>query len=247
MEKPIVKMVNIHKWFGKIHAVNDVDFTVNPREIIGLVGDNGAGKSTLIKILSGIYPPDKGKIYFEDRKVKISSPKNAMDLGIETVYQEQALVLQESVARNIFLGREPTRFMGFLDKKRMEKESMKILENIGLDIRSPHLIVKNLSGGERQGTAIARAMYFKAKIVVLDEPTIALSVGEAKQVLDFVKGLKNQGISSVFITHNLYHVYPVADRFVVLSHGKKTGDIGKRNTSINELTKLIMSGETARI
>ena len=236
-----MEMVNIHKRFGKVRALAGVNFVIEHEEIVGLVGDNGAGKSTLIKILSGIYPANEGQTFVEGRKVKISSPGDAMRMGIETVYQEQALAIQLSVARNIFMGREPVKFMKFLDRRKMAKEPIRILKNIGLHIESPNKVVKLLSGGERQGVAIARAMYFKAKVLILDEPTIALSVKEAQQVLQFVRQLKDQGISSIFITHNLYHVYPIADRFVVLSHGKKVGDVRKEDISIDDLTKLIVS------
>jgi simple sugar transport system ATP-binding protein len=235
-------MVNIHKWFGKVHAVNGVDFTVGHDEVVGLVGDNGAGKSTLIKILSGIHRPNEGKIFFDGKEVKISSPRDAMRMGIETVYQEQALCPEVSLARNIFMGREPTRFLGLLDKKEMNNKSMEILKDMGLHVGSPDTIVKTLSGGERQGVAIARTMHFKAKLLILDEPTMALSVKEAQRVLQFVKRLKEQGIATVFITHNLYHVHPVVERFVVLSRGRKVADVRKMDTSIDELAKLIIAG-----
>jgi simple sugar transport system ATP-binding protein len=172
-------MVNIHKWFGKIYALKGVDFCVNRAEVVGLVGDNGAGKSTLIKILSGVYPPDIGEIFFEEKRVSFKSPKNAIELGIETLYQDIALVPQMDVARNFFLGREITKDLGpvkFLDLKRMAQESLKSLEAIGLRIADPRISVENLSGGQRQGVALARAMYFKRKLVILDEPTNNLSV-----------------------------------------------------------------------
>ena len=241
-ETPLVKMVNIHKWFGKVHALKGVDFEVWKGEIVGLVGDNGAGKSTLIKILSGVYQPDKGEIYFEGKKVKIPSPAFARALGIETVYQDQALVPYMDVMRNVFMGREICKKLGFLDLKAMEEKSMEALRNLGLRIRSPRALVALLSGGEREGVAIARAMFFKAKLVILDEPTVALSIKEAQKVLEFVKQLKDQGISCIFISHNLYHVYPVADRFVVLSRGRKVADVKKEQTSIEELAEIIVSG-----
>ncbi len=236
----LVKMVNIHKWFGKVHAVRGVDFEVKSAEIVGLVGDNGAGKSTLIKVLSGFHQPDEGEIYFEGKKVKINSPRDARRLGIETVYQEQALAPHMSISRNIFMGREPVRSLGFLDRDIMNKESMKALRSIGLELRSPDDLIGMLSGGERQGVAIARAVHFKAKLVILDEPTVALSIKEAQQVLEFIKQLKKEGIAAIFITHNLYHVFPVAERFVVLNQGKKVGDVRKEETSIEELSELII-------
>ena len=242
----LVEIVNIHKWFGKVHALKAVNFAIGYGEIVGLVGDNGAGKSTLVKILSGIHPANKGEIFVEGRKAKISSPKDAMRLGIETVYQDQALAPQMSIARNIFMGKEPARFMGFLDMKKMAQESIRVLEDIGLHIESPNKIVKLLSGGERGGVAIGRAMYFKAKLVILDEPTAALSVKETHEILRFIAQLKGQGISFVFITHNLYHVFDIADRFVVLSHGKKVGDVDKEKISIEDLTQLVISGARSK-
>jgi simple sugar transport system ATP-binding protein len=235
-------MRDIHKRFGKVRALSGVDFAVGHNEIVGLVGDNGAGKSTLIKILSGIQVADKGEIYCEGRKVNISSPKDAMTLGIETVYQEQALVPEMSIPRNIFMGREPVGPVGLLNKKLMVEKSVEILKDIGLDMRSPNMAVKNLSGGERQGVAIARAMHFRARLLILDEPTMALSVKESQQVLQFVSRLKHQGTSCIFITHNFYHAYPIADRFVVLSRGKKVGDSRKEDTSIDKLVELVTSG-----
>lgn len=239
---PLVKLVNIHKWFGRVSALEGVDLSADYNEIVGLVGDNGAGKSTLIKILSGVYSPDKGEIRWEGKKINFSSPKNAIKLGIETIHQEAALVDKMNIMRNIFIGREPViRFgpMGWLNMKKMASESMRALEGVALYLRSPQALVEELSGGQRQGVAIARAMYFKTKLLVLDEPTNNLSVKESKRILRSVTELKEQGISSIFITHNLYHVYPIADRIVVLSHGKKVGEFKKEETSIDDLTELI--------
>lgn len=240
----LVKMVNIHKRFGGVVALRGVDFTVGYNETVGLVGDNGAGKSTLIKILTGVHQPDKGEIYFEGRRVKIRTPMDAIKLGIETVYQERALCDDMNIPRNFFIGREPSKSFGIiksLDVKRMEETSMSILREMGLRIKNPNVEVKFLSGGEKQGVAMGRAIYFKPKLLVLDEPTIGLSIKESQKVLDYVSQLKREGISIVFISHNLYHVYPVADRFVVLRSGEKIADLKKKDTSINELTKLIIS------
>jgi len=240
----LVEMINIHKWFSGVCALKGVDFAVRYGEIVGLLGDNGAGKSTLIKILSGFYPPDVGKIIFEGEERAFTSPREARALGIETIYQEAAMVPKMSVMRNIFMGRELSRLkiasLGYLDIARMEEESMKALEGVGLRLRSPHALVEELSGGQRQGVAIARAMYFKSKLVILDEPTNNLSVKESEKVLEFIRELKRQGISSIFISHNLYHVYPVADRIVVLSHGEKIGDYFKEETSVEEITRLMV-------
>lgn len=236
----LVKMVNIHKWFGKVHALKGVDLEVKHSEIVGLVGDNGAGKSTLIKVLSGVHLANEGEIFFEGRRANITSPGDARKLGIETVYQEQALAPNMSISRNIFMGREPTRILGFMDKKAMDKGSMEALRSIRLDVASPDLLITVLSGGQRQGVAIARVLHFEAKLVIMDEPTIALSIKEAHQVLEFIKQLREEGISVIFITHNLYHVFPVAERFVILGSGEKIADVEKKNTSIDQLTELIV-------
>ncbi len=239
---PLLRMEGIHKWFGKIHVLEGVDFQVDKAEAVGLVGDNGAGKSTLIKVVSGYHRAGKGKIFFENKEVKISSPKDARALGVETVYQEQALALHLSISRNIFMGREPSKILGFLAKKVMDEESMDALSSIGLKLRSPDIPVATLSGGERQGVAIARALHFEAKLVILDEPTIALSVKEVQEVLDFVRELKNKGIAVIFITHNLHHIYAVSDRIFVLAHGKKLADISTKDTTVDELSRIIVRG-----
>jgi simple sugar transport system ATP-binding protein len=237
----LVRMVNIRKWFGKVQALKGVDFEVGPAEVVGLLGDNGAGKSTLIKILSGYHTCDAGEILFEGRRVDIASPRQARRLGIETVYQEQALVPYMSIARNIFMGREPSGALGFLRKKAMREQSVKALGRIELHLRSPDELIEMLSGGERQGVAIARALHFQARLVILDEPTIALSIKESREVLEFILQLKRQGVAAVFITHNLYHAYPVAERFVVLNRGRKVADVRHDEVSIEKLSELIVS------
>lgn len=238
----LVRMVGIHKWFGRVHALRGVDFAVGKGEAVGLVGDNGAGKSTLIKVASGYHRADKGQIFFEGQEVIISSPKVARALGVETVYQEQALAPDLSIARNIFMGREPSRTLGFMDKRTMNAESMKALASIGLHLRSPDTPVSTLSGGERQGVAIVRALHFEAKLVILDEPTIALSVKEVREVLEFVRELKDKGIAVIFIAHNLYHVFSVADRIVVLAHGKTLADMPTKDTTVDDLSDIIVRG-----
>jgi simple sugar transport system ATP-binding protein len=238
----LVKMVGIHKWFGRVHALRGVDFEVKRPETVGLVGDNGAGKSTLIKVLSGYHQADRGEIYFEGKEVRMSSPRDARSLGIETVYQEQALAPNLSISRNVFMGRESVTRLGFLDRNTMDEESMGALQSIGLQLRSPAVPVSMLSGGERQGVTIARALHFEARLVILDEPTIALSVKEVQEVLEFISQLKKKGIAVIFITHNLYHIFCIADRIVVLGHGEKIADVKREDTSVENLTHLIVKG-----
>ncbi len=243
-QPPLIHCEGLQKWYGGVHALKGVDVEFGQSEVIGLVGDNGAGKSTLIKILSGAHRPDGGKIFMEGREVRLSSPREAMNLGIETIYQYTAMAPQLSIARNIFIGREPVRArigsLGVLDYAKMARESMEALESVELHLRSPDTPVEQLSGGERQGVAIARAMYFKSKVLILDEPTNHLSVKETNKVLDFVAGLKTQGITSIFITHNLHHVYPISDRIVVMARGEKIADLDQADTSIEDLTDLIV-------
>jgi len=238
---PLVKMENIHKWYGKVRALKGMNFDIYSGEIVGLIGDNGAGKSTLIKILSGVLPKNRGKIYWKGKEVSISSVKKARKLGIETVYQDRAVIGCLSVAQNIFMGRQPVRSWGpikVLDKDKMRREAEKLARNLKLHIFSPNQEVRFCSGGEIQGVAISRAMYFKAKLVILDEPTTALAVSGVKKVLNFITRLKSEGIASIFVTHNLHHVYSVADRFVVLSRGEKVADVKKEKTTIDGLMEL---------
>ena len=238
---PIIEARGISKRFGAVQALDKVDFCIYPQEIVGLVGDNGAGKSTLIKILSGIFPPDEGVICCYGQEVMIDSPRDSHRLGIETIYQDAALVDTMNIMRNIFLGREETDASGFLKKREMREKSLEILEHsIGVSgIVSPEQIVRNLSGGQKQSVAIARAVHFRKKVLLLDEPTSALSVRETQKVLDYMLHLRDEGISCVFVTHNLYHVYQVADRFVTLSRGRKIKDVAKNETSIDELTCIL--------
>jgi len=243
--KPQLRAVDIHKWYGSVHALSGAYLEVYPGEIIGLLGDNGAGKSTLVKILAGAIPKNRGKIYWEEKETEISSVHEARKLGIETVYQDQAVINDMTVSQNIFLGREMQKRFGpikILDKKRMEEEARKITEYLGLKIATPKQEVRFCSGGERQGVAIARAICFKAKLVILDEPTTALSVRGAERVLNFVKQLKMEGISVLIVTHNVRHVYSVADRFVIMSRGEVVERVEKSHVTENQLiSKLLPS------
>lgn len=242
----LVDMVDIHKYFGSVQALRGVNFHVDRQEIVGLLGDNGAGKSTLIKVLTGFHTPTKGQIYFDGDAVDIDSPHTARELGIETVYQDLALVPLMSIARNFWLGQEPTYSVGpfkFLDKKRMAQDSIEALLDVGIHIRDPEEVVGTMSGGERQSIAIGRAVYFGKKLLILDEPTSALSVGETRKVLDYTIAAKEKGMSVIFITHNIRHVYEVADRFTIIERGRKLGDFYKNEVEEHEVANMIVSGE----
>lgn len=245
-EIPVVQMRGIHKRFGTVQALRGVDFHVDKQEIVGLIGDNGAGKSTLIKVLTGLYKPTKGEIYLDGEFVNINSPHDARMLGIETVYQDLALVPLMSIARNFWLGREVLRRVGpfaMLDKAEMSMRTADALRDIGIHIRDADEPVGTLSGGERQSIAIGRTVYFGKKLLILDEPTSALSVGETRKVLDYTLTAKERGLSVIFITHNMGHVYKVADRFTIISHGQKIGDFHKSEVSEEEVTHMVMTGE----
>lgn len=234
----LLQAKNIHKWFEKVHALNGVDFSVDSGEVVGLVGDNGAGKSTLVKLLFGVYPPNEGKIYWEGKEIEIRSVKQARNMGIEMVYQGRSVIGCLNVLQNIFLGRELTTRLGpieLLDNKKMFKETESLTKELSLSISSPYQEAQFLSGGEKQGVSIARAMYFKAKLVILDEPTTALSIKAVKTVLDFILELKKNKIGCIFVTHNVYHVYPVADRFVALSRGRIKFQAKKEEINIEEI------------
>lgn len=239
----LIELKGMTKRYAGVLALDSIDFQINPGEVVGLLGDNGAGKSTLIKILSGVVEPSSGKFLHMGKEVKIRSRRDSYELGMETIYQDIALVDQMDIMRNIFLGREETGFLGFMKMKSMKEKAMRVLEHtVGISgITSPDQIVKGLSGGQKQAVALARAVYFKNKILLLDEPTSALSVRETEKTLEYILQLKTEGMSSVLVTHNMYHGYNTCDRFVVLSHGKKIMDVTKDQTSIEELTEVIMA------
>lgn len=241
----LVEMRGIRKKFGEVQALKDVDFTVRRREIVGLLGDNGAGKSTLVKILTGIFPPDEGEIYFEGERVNFSSPRQARKMGIETVYQDLSLINLMNISRNFFLGREPVRkisLFGLLDMKKMNNECKKELDQIGIRVRSTNEHVAVLSGGERQAISIGRCMYFGAKLLILDEPLTALSVREQRTVLGHIEKVKELGASVIFISHTIHHVYPVSDRFVFLDKGVKIGEFNKEEVSVDDVEEIIAKG-----
>ncbi len=237
--QPILELRGICKYFGGVHALEDVDLELYPNEVLALVGDNAAGKSTLIKIIAGVHQPNKGEILIDGKEIEIHSPRAAMDLRIETVYQELALVDNLDVVENIFLGRPLTKFRWFVDRKSMVAETINILKRLKIFISSLNEPVQNLSGGQRQALAVGRAIAWSGKIVILDEPTAALGLEETKKVLALIKHLKEQGASIIVISHNLRHVFGVADRIIVLRGGRRVGSRIKSETSIDEIVKLI--------
>ncbi|MBD3306212.1 ATP-binding cassette domain-containing protein [candidate division KSB3 bacterium] len=238
----LLKMVNIHKAFGKVVALKGVDFEVGVNEVVGLLGDNGAGKSTLVKTVMGVHPPTTGEIYVRGKQIDLHaySAQKAHELRIETVYQEKALAEKQSMWRNIFLGRQIKNRFGFIDAAREKAETERIMKNlIGFRGRgvSADTKVSKLSGGERQGVAIARAMYFDADLIILDEPTLALSLMEVQKVLNFVRQIKSGGKACIFISHTISHVYEVADRFVLIDRGEIVGKYRKDQISLIDLTE----------
>jgi simple sugar transport system ATP-binding protein len=242
----IIECKKLNKWYSGVHALKDFNVSIKKNSVVGLIGDNGAGKSTLIKILSGAHKADSGHVFFEGNEVKFRSTKEAMNLGIETIYQYSALIPEMSIARNIFIGREQISYkigsLGIMKRTEMDTAAMDALNDVELHLRSPETPVNQLSGGERQGVVIARAMYFKSKLLILDEPTNHLSVKETNKVLRFVEGLKKQGVTSIFITHNLSHIFPIADHLCVMARGEKISDMEKKDTTIEELTDLLVNG-----
>ncbi|MDX0512317.1 sugar ABC transporter ATP-binding protein [Sinorhizobium medicae] len=243
MTTPIIECRNLQKWYSGVHALKNVDLTIHPGETVGLVGDNGAGKSTLIKILSGVHHQDSGEVLIEGRKVALRSPKDAMRHGLETIYQYNSMVPTMSIARNLFIGREPMKWsvfgVGIMDQQRMRAESIKAIADVDLHLRSPDARVGELSGGQRQGVAIARAMHFKSKVLILDEPTNHLSVKETDKVIGFVRGLKAQGLTGIFISHNMQHVFQSCDRIVAMARGEIVFDKPTAETSIDEVHALL--------
>lgn len=237
--EPMLKMVNVSKSFGEVKSLVNVDFHVQPGEVVGLLGDNGAGKSTLIKIVTGYHRPDPGgEIYWKGERIENATVGKMRQYGVETVYQERALADQQTIWRNIFMGRELTNRWGFLDIHRMKVETQKLMTGLmGFTSTAvtPDTTVKHMSGGERQGVAITRALYFHAELIILDEPTMGLSLSETKKVLNFVGEIKKAGKSCIFIDHNIFHVYPVADRIVVLDRGRVAGEFLKGDLTLDEL------------
>jgi len=251
MEEFRLELKHVYKSFGEVQALEDINFHLGRNEVVGLLGDNGAGKSTLIKIITGYHQPTSGEIYFNGKKVDHLTVPKARELGLETVYQERALAELQTLWRNIFLGRELTSKMGFLDIQRMKDETHRLMtESMGFTSHavSPDSTVGKYSGGEKQGVAIVRALFFNADIVVLDEPTMGLSLKESAKLINFVNSIKQAGKSAIFIDHNILHVYNVADRVVVIDRGKVAGEFKTKHISLNELMdKMVKVAETGRL
>ena len=243
-----IELKNVSKSFGEVQALSGVDFQVGQNEVVGLLGDNGAGKSTLIKILNGFHQPTSGEIYFNGKQVRNLTVQKARRLGVETVYQERALAELQTLWRNIFLGREITTSFGFLNIKKMREETNRLmLESMGFTSSavSSDSAVKTFSGGEKQGVAIVRALYFDAEIIILDEPTMGLSLKETAKLTKFVLDIKKAGKSAIFIDHNIVHVYNVADRVVVVDRGRIAGQLMTKDISLDQLMdKMIQVAET---
>jgi len=242
---PLLEVESLVKYFGSVIALTGISTMVRAGSVTCVLGDNGAGKSTLIKILSGIFRPDEGVYRVDGEPVHFSSPRDALDRGIATVYQDLAMIPLMSVWRNFFLGSEPTKGWGPLrrfDVTSARKIVRSELAGMGIDIRDTDQPVGTLSGGERQSVAIARAVYFGARVLILDEPTSALGVKQAGVVLRYVAQARDKGLGVVFITHNPHHAYPVGDRFLVLNRGQSLGEFAKADISRDDLTRLMSGG-----
>ncbi|KWX05686.1 sugar ABC transporter ATP-binding protein [Carbonactinospora thermoautotrophica] len=242
---PLLEVRNVCKYFGNVIALKDISTTVNAGQVTCVLGDNGAGKSTLIKILSGVHQPDEGEYLVDGQPVRFTSPREALDRGIATVYQDLAMIPLMSVWRNFFLGSEPVKGWGpfkRFDVAQAKATVRKELLEMGIDIRDPDQPVGTLSGGERQSVAIARAVHFGARVLILDEPTSALGVKQAGVVLRYILQARDRGLGVVFITHNPHHAYPVGDRFLLLNRGRSLGDFAKDEITREELTRLMAGG-----
>jgi fructose transport system ATP-binding protein len=242
-DAPLLELIDIRKRFGAVQALDGISFRLHRGEIVGLVGDNGAGKSTLVKVMSGALTPDAGVLRFEGREVKVNSPLDARALGIETVYQDLAVVPEMDVEGNLFLGREITgkRWWNcwLLDKAAMRREAQSHIRSLNVGLRSVRQRVDTLSGGQRQSVAVARAISWGRKVVIMDEPTAALGVRESRGVLDLIKRVRDRGIGVVLVSHNIPHVFELSDRIFVIRLGRKVGDLLTRETSINDVVSLI--------
>jgi simple sugar transport system ATP-binding protein len=234
------------KRFGGVHALKDVSLTLHPGEVLALAGDNGAGKSTLIKIISGVHPADGGVMRYEGKEIKLDNPHQARAYGIETIYQDLALADNLDVGANVFLGREPVRrFLGLLpiiDRGLMRSEAEKTLRALDIHIHRHSMPIRSLSGGQRQSVAIGRAIHWKARVLIMDEPTAALGVPEQRKVMELITKLKQSGVGVIFISHNLIDIFQVSDRIMVLRRGTKVGEVRTAETNPDAIVKLMVGG-----
>ncbi|WP_419905877.1 ATP-binding cassette domain-containing protein [Kiloniella sp.] len=247
---PLIEVNDLVKHYGLVIALNGVSITVNPGEVMCLLGDNGAGKSTLIKTLAGVHKPTGGEFNVEGSPVDFNSPREALDAGIATVYQDLAMIPLMSITRNFFMGREPTKGVGpfkYIDFDHADKVTREEMLKIGIDIRDPQQAVGTLSGGERQCVAIARAVYFGAKVLILDEPTSALGVAQTSMVLKYINQVRQKGLGVIFITHNVRHAYAVGDRFTILNRGATLGTYTKDEIEIDALQNLMAGGKELQL
>ena len=243
---PLIELRRVSKYFGNVIALQDVSMSVHSGEVMCLLGDNGAGKSTLIKCLSGVHPPDEGAILVDGIEVRFAAPREAIESGIATVYQDLAMIPLMSVARNFFLGSEPTIGWGpfrRLDVRKTDAVTREELGRMGIDVRDTSQPVGTLSGGERQSVAIARAVHFGARLLILDEPTSALGVKEAGIVLKYVARARARGVGVIFITHNIHHAFPIGDRFTILNRGRSYGTFEKAEINRDELLNMMAGGD----
>lgn len=245
MTSEIIELRDIKKNFGSVIALDGVSFDVRPGECHCLLGDNGAGKSTFIKTMSGVHPPSSGEIFFQGEKTKFNSPLDAITRGIATVYQDLGMIPLMSVSRNFFLGNEPTKggALKLFDHEKANRITEEEMSKFQIQLRSPEQAVGTLSGGERQTVAIARAVYFGAKVLILDEPTSALGVKQTANVLDTINKMRDRGIAVVFITHNVRHAYAAGDRFTVLDRGKTIATADRKDVSPDKLQNLMAGGK----
>jgi simple sugar transport system ATP-binding protein len=242
---PLLEISNVTKTFGSVISLSEISTTVRARQVTCVLGDNGAGKSTFIKMLAGVHQPTSGELLLDGKPVSLHSPRDALDAGIATVYQDLAMVPLMAIWRNFFLGSEPTKGWGpfkRFDDKSAKKIARQELSDMGIDIRDPDQPVGTLSGGERQSVAIARAVHFGARLLILDEPTSALGVRQAGVVLKYIVQARDRGLGAIFITHNPHHAYPVGDRFLLLKRGRSLGDFAKSEITLHELTGLMAGG-----
>jgi D-xylose transport system ATP-binding protein len=246
---PLLELKGVSKSFGAVQALHEVDFHVAPGEVMALVGDNGAGKSTLIKCIAGIYPVDAGEVRFKGEAVKVSGPKDAAALGIEVVYQDLALADNLDVVQNMYLGREELKgLLRALDEVAMEKRAQETLASLSVTtIRSVRQTVAGLSGGQRQSVAVAKAVMWNSKVVILDEPTAALGVAQTRQVLDLVKRLGEQGLAVVLVSHNLHDIFEVADNITVLRLGENVGEYRRTDVTQTQIVEAITAGKMTQV